>query len=51
MFYKELLSIIRNLEHFTYILSNTYKSIICLTDNKASKDIINGKSRKIVDNR
>jgi len=48
---KELLSIIRTLEHFSYFTINTKYPIICLTDNKASKDIINGNSQKVVDNR
>ena len=51
MFDKELLSIIRTLEHFSYFTSNTKYPIICLTDNNASKDIIIGNSQKIVDNR
>jgi len=51
MFDKELLSIIRTLEHFSYFTSNTKYPIICLTDNNASKEIINGNSQKVVDNR
>jgi len=51
MFDKELLSIIKTLEHFSYFTSNTKFPIICLTDNKASKDILNGNSQKVVDNR
>jgi len=51
MFDKELLSIIRTLEHFSYFTINTKYPIICLTDNNASKDILNGSSQKIVDNR
>jgi len=51
MFDKDLLSIIRTLEHFSYFTINTKYPIICLTDNKASKDILNGSSQKVVDNR
>lgn len=51
MFDKELLSIIRTLEHFSYFTINTKYPIICLTDNNVSKDILNRSSQKIVDNR
>ena len=51
MFDKELLSIIRTLEHFSYFTSNTKYPIISLTDNSASKEILNGNSQKVVNNR
>jgi len=51
MFDKEILTTIKIIEHFVYFLFNIAKSFIIITDNNASKEIINGTSEKVIDNR
>jgi len=50
-FDKELLTIIKALEHSSYFLRNSRQKIHVITDNAPSADILNGQNKKVVDNR